>query len=201
MPKRSSRAYKYSYKGYTNPADITEKQLRTVMPEVSSFAALGRAFNVTPHNPGKRDLILRVRALGIDTSHFKVRLPSEHNGTHALDLADILKRHAKGKSVPMSPNHLVARLISETLFENRCSDCGQPPVWQGRPLFMRLHHIDGDARNLEIENLAPLCPNCYTQLEKREVVIAQANESRRKTREQALMTKALKEHGGVAESG
>lgn len=38
---------------------------------------------------------------------------------------------------------------------NRCCVCQTP--------FVQIHHIDEDPSNNEIENLAPLCPNCHTQ--------------------------------------
>jgi hypothetical protein len=38
---------------------------------------------------------------------------------------------------------------------NRCCICQTP--------FVVIHHIDEDPSNNEIDNLAPLCPNCHTQ--------------------------------------
>lgn len=38
---------------------------------------------------------------------------------------------------------------------NRCCVCQTP--------FIQIHHIDGNPANNEIDNLAPLCPNCHDQ--------------------------------------
>jgi hypothetical protein len=38
---------------------------------------------------------------------------------------------------------------------NRCCICQTP--------FIVIHHIDGDPSNNDLDNLAPLCPNCHSQ--------------------------------------
>ena len=38
---------------------------------------------------------------------------------------------------------------------NRCCICQTP--------FIQIHHIDGNPSNNDLENLAPLCPNCHDQ--------------------------------------
>jgi 5-methylcytosine-specific restriction endonuclease McrA len=45
----------------------------------------------------------------------------------------------------------------EKLIKNRISD------WQGRPLSLELHHIDGNRQNHLLDNLVILCPNCHSQ--------------------------------------
>lgn len=43
-----------------------------------------------------------------------------------------------------------------------CEECGRK-LWNGRDIPLDLHHIDGDNRNNQIENLKLLCPNCHRQ--------------------------------------
>lgn len=38
---------------------------------------------------------------------------------------------------------------------NRCCICQTP--------FIQIHHIDGNPSNNDLDNLAPLCPNCHDQ--------------------------------------
>ena len=58
--------------------------------------------------------------------------------------------------------HLKRRLVAEGLKENRCEICGIVD-WQGRPLKMQLHHVNGDGTDNRIANLQFLCGNCHSQ--------------------------------------
>jgi DNA-binding CsgD family transcriptional regulator len=58
--------------------------------------------------------------------------------------------------------HLKGRLLAEGLKDNLCECCGIRD-WQGAPLAMALHHVNGDGLDNRIENLVMLCPNCHAQ--------------------------------------
>lgn len=61
-----------------------------------------------------------------------------------------------------------ADALKRYLFEangESCSECGQGPVWNGKPLTLQLDHIDGDSDNNALSNLRILCPHCHTQTE------------------------------------
>ena len=60
---------------------------------------------------------------------------------------------------------LKKRLIDEGLKEERCELCGIGNEWNGRPLSLQLHHINGNHADNRIENLQILCPNCHSQTE------------------------------------
>lgn len=44
-----------------------------------------------------------------------------------------------------------------------CESCGIGPEYNGAPLTLQIHHIDGNRRNNRLENLQILCPNCHSQ--------------------------------------
>jgi hypothetical protein len=58
--------------------------------------------------------------------------------------------------------HIKRRLLNAGLKENHCEECGITE-WQGEPLNMALHHINGDGTDNRLENIKFLCPNCHAQ--------------------------------------
>lgn len=58
--------------------------------------------------------------------------------------------------------HLKQRLLKARFKESRCEICGITE-WQGKPLSLQLHHINGDGHDNRLENLELLCANCHSQ--------------------------------------
>lgn len=50
-----------------------------------------------------------------------------------------------------SRSRLKSRLLKERLKKNRCEQCGISE-WQGKPLNMQLHHVNGDGTDNGLEN-------------------------------------------------
>jgi DNA-binding CsgD family transcriptional regulator len=63
-----------------------------------------------------------------------------------------------------SRGHLKRRLIGAGLKKNSCERCGITE-WNGEPLSMQLHHINGDGVDNRLGNLELLCANCHSQTE------------------------------------
>jgi 5-methylcytosine-specific restriction endonuclease McrA len=76
--------------------------------------------------------------------------------TMAIELLLVSDRPQTNRS------HLKQRLLDAGLKENRCERCGISE-WQGEPITMHLHHVNGDGKDNRLQNIAFLCGNCHSQ--------------------------------------
>ena len=130
----------------------------------SSFSIRGvlKILRLSPTGCNYKAMHANFARLGLDVTHFtgQGHLRGKHHGwTPTRPLSEIL---VVGSTYTGS-NHLKRRLIKEGLLVNRCSECGLPPEWQGKPLIMILDHRNGDNTDNRLENLRLLCPNCNSQ--------------------------------------
>lgn len=57
-----------------------------------------------------------------------------------------------------------ARLIKDLILNNTCYICKISPEWMGKPLVLRIDHINGIRNDHRVDNLRLVCPNCDSQL-------------------------------------
>ena len=57
---------------------------------------------------------------------------------------------------------LAIRLLKSGIKDHKCEKCCNL-IWNGKPIPLELHHLDGNRFNHCIENLQLLCPNCHSQ--------------------------------------
>lgn len=95
----------------------------------------------------------------VDISHFKIeRTGANTCGNKTVNDDEYLVKN--GPSV--KSKKLIKILISLGLKEYKCEKCGISD-WNGMPIALQIHHIDGDSSNNEAANLQILCPNCHSQ--------------------------------------
>lgn len=104
-----------------------------------------------------RTLKRYIKKFKIDTDHFK--RPIQKN-FQKKNLCDILVENSLVGSYRTKN-----RLLKEGLLINKCSICGQGPLWKGKKLNMILDHINGVFDDNRIENLRLACPNCNSQFD------------------------------------
>ncbi|MFE1956945.1 HNH endonuclease signature motif containing protein [Streptomyces sp. NPDC059479] len=105
----------------------------------------------------------RVKALGIDTSHFtpQVRTKNMRDNRRRRSAEEILVEDNSAQA-RRTPSSRLKRALLELGVEERCALCGCEAMWQGHPLPLEVDHIDSNWRNNRIENLRILCPNCHS---------------------------------------
>ncbi|MEU5134905.1 MULTISPECIES: HNH endonuclease signature motif containing protein [Streptomyces] len=101
----------------------------------------------------------RVKALGIDTSHFSA--PSRTGEPRRRRPEELLVDRS-GNLARRVPGERLRRAMIALGSTELCALCGTGPVWRGRPLPLEVDHIDGNWRNNLQQNLRLLCPNCHS---------------------------------------
>ena len=73
-------------------------------------------------------------------------------------IEEILVENSEYKNATTLKN----RLLKEGIKENVCEICGISE-WNGKPISLQIHHVNGIHNDNRPENLMLLCPNCHSQ--------------------------------------
>lgn len=136
--------------------DWNKERVEKAVKNNTCYADVLRDLNIPIAGNNGSTLRRKIEEYNIDISHFTYT--SKIKGAQQYVKAEeYLKKGSHVKTFKLKE-----KLIKEGYKENKCELCGITE-WQGKPLVMQLHHIDGDNTNNELSNLQMLCPNCHSQ--------------------------------------
>lgn len=96
-----------------------------------------------------------INKYNIDISHFNVNYLKRYK-TRKYTIEEIFCKNSKLKT----NSELKKHLLKNNFKEYRCECCNNTE-WNGKPIPLQTHHINGDNTDNRIENLQLLCPNCH----------------------------------------
>jgi hypothetical protein len=131
----------------------TEEHLREAVRVSRSTAEVVRRLGIDPVGGNQAHIGRRIRALGIDTSHFEAPRPRGRSRRDVL----VAGRRQDGRI----PGERLRRALVARGRPERCAGCGVGATWNGRPLRLEVDHVSGEWWDNRAENLRLLCPNCH----------------------------------------
>lgn len=145
-------------------ATYTEPMLREAVANSVSMAGVLRYLNLRQAGGTQTYLTAKIKRLGIDTSHFTRQAHNRgKTSPRRKDWQDILVVLPEGSSRIRTLQ--LRRAMLDYGFAWECSECGQGPEWNGKPLVLEIDHIDGNWLDNTPENLRFICANCHSQQE------------------------------------
>ena len=139
-------------------ARYTLSDVKQAVAENKSVAGVLRQLGLRPIGGNYRTINRIVSKNEIDTSHFtgqgwNTELKFKPNkGISDQDLFVI--------DSPYKCSWRLREHYKKTTEKNYCEKCGLD-TWQGQPIPLEIHHINGNNTDNRLENLILLCPNCH----------------------------------------
>lgn len=139
---------------------VTDEMLSEAVKSSKSIMGVLRFLGLKEAGGSHSHYSMRIKRLNINTEHFE---PLHNKGKPSLSRKEkeqiLVLRCSGGRSKSAQ----LKRAMIESGVEEKCSKCGQLPVWLDNPLTLDVDHINENWLDDRIDNLRFLCPNCHSQ--------------------------------------
>lgn len=139
----------------------SDSEFTDLVKKSKTYSEILRFFSLDHKGGNCKTVKARIEKLGIDSSHIPKGVTSNRGRHFFVERIPLNKVLVDGSKYNRAD--LKSRLISESLLEEKCYECGLAPLWNNKRLVLVLDHINGKSNDNRIENLRFLCPNCNSQ--------------------------------------
>ena len=139
--------------------DWSKERLENAIKISTSYSETLRNLEIPTQGNNADTLKKYIKEYNLDISHFTFGKSKDFSNLKYISASEYL-----GTDKFIATSKLKLKLLKEGIKENKCEICGITE-WNGKPLVMQLHHIDGNNSNNSLDNLQMLCPNCHSQTE------------------------------------
>lgn len=141
--------------------EIGRTELQEIFDKSTSITDVLKTFGFISQRKDSRKLINSlILSMNIDLTKMHINLKSNMKEIHQTRMFKNTFTFSKGRFVT---GWTIIKNMRKIGKEMKCCECGISEEYNGKPLSLQVHHIDGDNTNNLIENLMLLCPNCHSQ--------------------------------------
>lgn len=135
---------------------MTDREFKQIVENSFSIAEILRKLQLPVREFYYKKIYQKISELKIETSHLGKKGKNGRPNNGYVCFNEYITR----KNPLTHPMRI--KILKENIKEHRCEICSNTE-WLGEPITLELHHIDGDKKNNNLQNLQLVCPNCHSK--------------------------------------